>query len=158
VETALREVSFQGAEGLTGRLSVLPSGPLPPNPSELLSSFRMRDLLVELGQMFDIVVVDSPPLLLVADSLELARMVDGVVAVVRQNRASSDEAREVHALVERLGINLVGVVLTDTQGAEKYYAGYGEREAPTVPPASPPASQSRAGRRPTPQPAIREES
>jgi capsular exopolysaccharide synthesis family protein len=107
--------------GEPGRLAFLPSGPLPPNPSELVSSDQMTRLLERLGVMFDHVLVDSPPILLVADSLELARSVDGVIVVARRNSATKDEAHEVRKLVERLGVNLLGVVFTDVrQGAHGY--------------------------------------
>jgi capsular exopolysaccharide synthesis family protein len=114
--------------GSAGEVAFLASGPRPPNPSELLSSLQMTELLERLTSVFDHVLIDSPPLLLVADALELARMVDGVVLVVRANSASADEAREVRALVERLGIHLVGVVLTDVERPASYY-GYGESPA-----------------------------
>jgi capsular exopolysaccharide synthesis family protein len=118
-----------------GRLSILPSGPLPPNPSELLSSLQMTKLLDRLALAYDYVLIDSPPVLAVADALELARIVDGVVVVARRDRATRDEAREIRALVERLGINLLGVVFTDVAAASGYYGygryGYGGRpEAP----------------------------
>jgi len=109
-----------------GRLSFLPSGPLPPNPTELLSSMQMRDLLDQLVVSHDYVVVDSPPMLLVADALELARVVDGVILVVRRNHASSDDARELRALVERLDIHLVGVVFTDVEPLGSY-GTYGDQ-------------------------------
>jgi capsular exopolysaccharide synthesis family protein len=107
-----------------GRLSFLPSGPQPPNPSELLSSLQMTKLLDRLALAYDYVLIDSPPVLVVADALELARLVDGVVVVVRRNHASTDEARELRAMVERLGINLLGVVFTDVVPAGLYYGGY----------------------------------
>jgi len=116
---------------LGGRLALLPSGPLPPNPSELLSSFQMRDLLEQLGREHEYVVIDSPPLLLVSDALELARMVDGVVLVARRNRASTDEAREIRALVERLDVHLLGVVFTDAEAVGSY-GTYGEPQ-PALP-------------------------
>jgi capsular exopolysaccharide synthesis family protein len=108
-----------------GRLSFLPSGPLPPNPSELLSSMQMQKLLDRLGVLYDHVLIDSPPILLVADALELARVVDGVVLAVRRDETTTDEAREVRALVDRLGINLVGTVFTDVKISGGYdYAPY----------------------------------
>lgn len=105
-------------------VSVLPSGPLPPNPSELLSSLQMRHALDRLTTVYDHVLIDSPPLLVVADSLELARVVDGVVLVARRNSVTSEEAKEVRALVERLGLSLVGVVLTDVEPTGAYYEAY----------------------------------
>jgi receptor protein-tyrosine kinase len=103
-----------------GRLAFVPSGPLPPNPSELLSSARMTNVLDRLAAQFEYVLIDSPPVLLVADALELARNVDGVVLVVRRNHASTDDAREIRALVDRLGIHLVGAVLSDVQPVGTY--------------------------------------
>jgi non-specific protein-tyrosine kinase len=85
----------------------------------------MRDLLQQLSQSYDYVLIDSPPLLPVADTLELARMVDGVILVVRRDRATSDEGREVQALVERLGINVIGAVFTDVDTGGFAY-GYGD--------------------------------
>jgi polysaccharide biosynthesis transport protein len=131
IEDALAHVPVPAdldAAGIRGRGDVwlVPSGPLPPNPSELLSSAPMRDLLVRLGETFDYVLLDSPPLLSVADTLELARIVDSVVLVVRRSDASTDAAREIRSLVERLGIELVGVVVTDVAAAFGTYGAYGE--------------------------------
>lgn len=106
-----------------GRVRILPSGPLPPNPPELLSSERMTALLTELKGSYDYVLIDSPPLLPVADGLELARGVDGVILVVRRNRATSDEAHDVRNLVDRLGISLLGAVFTDSTPPASYYYG-----------------------------------
>jgi capsular exopolysaccharide synthesis family protein len=107
-----------------GAVSLLPSGPLPPNPSELLSSLQMTHVLERLSELYDHVLIDSPPLLLVADTLELARVVDGVVIVARRNEVTTDEAREVRDLVERLGMKLVGIVLTDVEPVASYYEAY----------------------------------
>jgi tyrosine-protein kinase len=107
-------------------VSLLPSGPLPPNPSELLASPAMADVLSQLGSRFDFVVVDSAPILLVSDAVELAHVVDGVILVVRAEDATSDEAKDLVGLVDRLGINLVGVVVTGVKtrsGYDSYYSG-----------------------------------
>lgn len=108
-----------------GRLALVPSGPLPPNPSELLASPQMRALLERLSARFDYVLIDSPPVLLVSDALELAREVDGVLVVVRRGKGSTDEARELRATVDRLGIQLVGAVLTDVEPVGSY-GSYGD--------------------------------
>jgi capsular exopolysaccharide synthesis family protein len=128
LSSALIEVPLPvGASGPAGRSDgrvwFLPSGPLPPNPPELLSSTRMSDLLDELKRTYDYVLIDSPPLLPVADGLELARIVDGVILVVRRNRATSDEAHDVRDLVDRLGISLLGAVFTDSTPPASYYYG-----------------------------------
>lgn len=122
------------------RLSFVPSGPLPPNPTELLSSPPMEELLARLSAAYDYVLIDSPPLLLVADALELARNVDGAVLCVRKSRATTDEARELRSTVDRLGVNLVGIVLTDVEplGA---YGLYGDAPEPEPSEADPARSE-----------------
>jgi polysaccharide biosynthesis transport protein len=107
-------------------VTVLPSGPLPPNPSELVSSPRMRRLVEGLGDLFDTVVIDSPPILPVADTLGLAKLVDGVIVVVRATNATRDDAHEVRAMVERLEIPLVGIVVSDVamRGSYGTYGSY----------------------------------
>jgi capsular exopolysaccharide synthesis family protein len=123
-DDAIVDIAVNGeGSGGDARFSVLPSGPLPPNPSELLSSAPMQHLLDRLEVVYDHVLIDSPPILLVADALELARIVDGVIPDVRRNETTTDEAKEVRALVDRLGINLVGAVFTGI----KPVGGYGYR-------------------------------
>jgi tyrosine-protein kinase len=94
-------------------VAFLPSGPLPPNPSELVGSRQMQQTVDELAEAHDSVIVDSPPMLLVADALELAKLVDGVIIVVRLTHATRDDARELRSLAARLGIQIIGVVVTD---------------------------------------------
>ena len=136
LEASLEDVTPDGGAGF---LSLIPSGPLPPNPSELLASLQMTHLLERLSSLYDYVLIDSPPLLLVADTLELARKVDGVVVVARRNQVTTEEAREVRDLVERLGVNLLGVVLTDVEPIGSYYGQYEARSE--VPPAAPPSPE-----------------
>jgi capsular exopolysaccharide synthesis family protein len=124
---ATTEVKLPGAPGAKGQdwaITVLPSGPLPPNPSELVGSPRMRRLVDGLADLYDTVILDSPPLLPVADSLALAKLVDGVIVVVRAKSATRDDAQAVRALADRLGIHLVGVVVTDVPRRDHYYAEY----------------------------------
>jgi tyrosine-protein kinase len=114
----------RGAKDQDWSITVLPSGPLPPNPSELVGSPRMRKLVDGLADLYDTVILDSPPLLPVADSLALAKLVDGVIVVVRAKHATRDDARAVRSLADRLGIHLVGVVMTDVPRRDHYYAEY----------------------------------
>lgn len=111
-------------KGQDWSITVLPSGPLPPNPSELVGSPRMRRLVEGLADLYDTVILDSPPLLPVADSLALAKLVDGVIIVIRAKSATRDDADAVRALADRLGIHLVGVVMTDVPRRDHYYAEY----------------------------------
>ncbi len=111
--------------GATGRtLTVLPNGPLPPNPSVLLESERMREVLLELRSRFDTVIIDSPPLPIVSDALPLIDQVDGVLAVSGLGIASRDGIRELLRLVSLHGDNLLGVVVNFTARSDRSAAAY----------------------------------
>ncbi|MBA3412236.1 MAG: polysaccharide biosynthesis tyrosine autokinase [Actinobacteria bacterium] len=130
LEKALLSLSLPSADGqrdgAVGRIGFLPSGPIPPNPSELLSTDRMRQTIEDAGADWEYVLIDSPPLLAVSDALELARIVDGVMLVTRQGQLSGEEARDVRQLVERLEMNLLGLVMTGTTQPTAYYYGHEE--------------------------------
>lgn len=109
-----------------GRLDVLGAGPLPPNPSELLASEAFATMLNDLASSHDIVLLDAPPLLPVADAGALAGLVDGVLLCARWGSVRRDELERTGALLERLGARLLGVVLTQVpaRSAPVIY-GYG---------------------------------
>ena len=95
----------------SGSLYVLTSGRIPPNPSELLGSAEMSDLIRRLERVFDAVIIDAPPLLPVTDAAVLAQHVGGIVMVVRsQKLKQQDLARSLDAL-QMVGGNLLGIVL-----------------------------------------------
>ena len=109
------------------RLALLASGPLPPNPSELLSSKRTASLLTSLRESADVVIIDSPPVLPVTDASILAGLVDATVVVATSGRATR---RGVHRAVESLrlvGAPIVGAVLNAVRadGGAGYGDGYG---------------------------------
>jgi Mrp family chromosome partitioning ATPase len=110
---------------LHGDLRCITAGTLPPNPAELLASAHMRDLLAELEGRADYLVVDSPPLLPVADALALASLLDTVILVGRAGRSSSDEAREVKSLLSRVEARTLGVIMLGQPSGNRYY-GYGQ--------------------------------
>ncbi|MCS6888941.1 CpsD/CapB family tyrosine-protein kinase [Chloroflexus sp.] len=93
-------------------LSLLPSGPLPPRPADLLGSRRMEGLLARLKQAADIVIFDTPPVQNFTDALVLATRVDGVLLVVQANRSRRDRVREARQKLEKVKANLLGVVLS----------------------------------------------
>jgi len=103
---------------------VLPSGPLPPNPAELLSSDRMTALIAELTPMSDFLLIDTPPVIAVSDALLLAPYADGVILATRLGSTTRDEARDVRTIFERSGIRVIGVV---AGGAKRGPAYYGKR-------------------------------
>jgi len=110
-----------GFSEASNHVVVLPSGPLPPNPSELLASPLASRLVQGLGDRFETVVFDSPPVLLVSDAVELAQIVDGVIIVVRWTKATRDEAKELRILAQRLDMYIAGVVVTGVPSRSHHY-------------------------------------
>lgn len=111
--------------GNTG-LQVIASGPTPPNPSELLQSQAMHDLLDELRARADIVLIDSPPLLPVTDAAILASLSDGAILVTRYSHTKTDQVRRAVATLEQVGGKVLGSVLTMTpfKGRAAYHYQY----------------------------------
>jgi capsular exopolysaccharide synthesis family protein len=107
-----------------GGLRVLGAGPLPPNPSELLASEAMSALVAELAATSDVVVIDAPPLLPVADAVALAGSVDGVLLCARWGSVDADELQRSAELVRRIGARLLGLVMTQVP-AKMAVAAYG---------------------------------
>lgn len=92
-------------------LHIMPSGRIPPNPSELLGSERMEELLTELSQRYDMVLLDSPPMLPVTDATVLTRIADGALLVVGAGRAHRGQVEESLSTLSTAGARLFGVVL-----------------------------------------------
>ena len=111
--------------GLAG-LDVILSGPMPPNPAELLSSERMRQLVREATREYRCVIIDSPPLLNVADSRILATMVEGLILVVEGGNTPRDLAQRAQACARHVGAAVIGVVLNnlDLRADGGYYYRY----------------------------------
>jgi capsular exopolysaccharide synthesis family protein len=95
---------------LRKNLYCITSGPLPPNPAELLQSSRMLDIISELEHLADYVLVDTPPVLPVSDALALAPSMDAVIVAARLNSTTRDEIAQVHGVLERAGAHVIGVV------------------------------------------------
>lgn len=106
------------------RLFLLPSGPLPPNPADLLGSPRMAALVQSLSQHADVVIFDSPPLLAVADATLLARMCDAMLLVVLADATRADLLKRASEHILQSGINLLGVVLNRVAGSRDSYYHY----------------------------------
>ena len=103
-------------------LSVIPSGPIPPNPSELLGSQRMRKLVDELRQHYDRVIIDSSPITAVTDASVLCDVVDGVVFVVRSGRTVRDVVKNALDSLHMVKAKVLGAVLNGVNvGKEGYY-------------------------------------
>lgn len=104
-------------------LSVLSCGRVPPNPAELLGSKQMASLLETLSQQFDYVLIDSPPVLPVTDSMLLSRYVDGVVLVIKGKTTPRKVIRDARDRLLSVGARVLGVVLNDVDvhGGDYYY-------------------------------------
>lgn len=123
-DEALRESPPLLETGVPG-LWLLPSGPLPPNPSELLGSKRMEEIIATLKQQADIVLFDAPPITVVTDAAVLASKVDGVLLVFCAGRTKRDHARKAKALLEKVNARLIGVALNNVRfdsTLQTYYA------------------------------------
>ena len=95
------------------RLSFIPAGAVPPNPAELVSSARMREIVASLRSRYDFVIIDTPPVLPVTDAVVLAREADAVVLVVRGHGTPSGLVREARDRLVMTGAPLLGVVVND---------------------------------------------
>jgi polysaccharide biosynthesis transport protein len=111
-----------------GRLDVLAAGECPPNPLQLLQSKRMQDLLQDVRRRYDIVVIDTPAINVVADALALVRDVDGVVVVTRLGRTTRRDVHTLRRHLDNVAANVLGVVVNGVkERAPGYY--YAESEA-----------------------------
>lgn len=108
-------------------LDILPSGPVPPFPTEMLSSDAMRSVLAQLAEQYTYVVIDTPPILSVTDGIILSRSADAVVLVVRHGKSNRNLMRRTRDLLVRSGAPMAGLVLNavDLNSADYYdYYGY----------------------------------
>ena len=107
-----------------GLLSVIPSGPIPPNPSELLGSRQMANLQTTLREQFDAIIIDAPPLLPVTDAAVLARNADGAILVTRFGMTHRDQVHKAAEVLETVGARLLGTMLNFVPSKRSGY-GYG---------------------------------
>jgi polysaccharide biosynthesis transport protein len=105
-------------------LFVLLSGPVPPNPAELVDGPRFREVLEQCAEKFERVIIDSPPAVPVTDPAILATYCDGVVLVVRSGRTQQDHAQRARRNLADVGARIIGVVLNDTELSRGGYGGY----------------------------------
>jgi polysaccharide biosynthesis transport protein len=117
-------------------LWITPSGPIPPNPSELLASDRMREWLKAVRSRFDFVVIDTPPALAVTDATIVGMLVDGVVLTLRSGKVTREEARLCRDRLRQTGIKILGAVLNRYRSLQaglgkgyRYYESYGAEES-----------------------------
>lgn len=138
----LRRVGLDDAvQRHSSGLHLLASGPIPPNPAELLQSQAMSSLLGEVRARYDVVVIDSPPLLPVTDAALLAAQTDGALVVVRFGRTSRDQLASAASRLRGVGSRVLGTVINRVPTRARAYGygydyGYGYGYGPTSKPTS----------------------
>ncbi|MEO5589239.1 MAG: polysaccharide biosynthesis tyrosine autokinase [Gemmatimonadaceae bacterium] len=128
LEDAVRETSIPN-------LFVLSSGANPPNSTELLGSDAVRQILLRLISEYDVVILDSPPILATADAAILSSIADGVVMVVRMGETDRDAARRALQRLEIVGARILGTIINDPDNvlgsSEEYYYAYSATDSAT---------------------------
>jgi capsular exopolysaccharide synthesis family protein len=134
LEECLQELTFTSIEPVRPTIEFLPAGQPVANPTELLTSARTPELISRMTLRADIVLIDAPPVLAVADTLEIGRSVGGVVLVVEAAHTSMPSVTRARDALARGGVNVIGVVLNRfdaKHGADAYEGapGYGPSDA-----------------------------
>ena len=140
VTTCLIEGSIDDAVFESGvpNLSIIPAGPIPPNPAEILHSDKFRQFLRQVGERFDRVIIDSPPIVPVTDAAILSTLVDGTVLVVRALKTTKDLAKVAVRALQDIGVPKAGAVLngvTFTGDEYRYRYQYYRRDDEDAEPA-----------------------
>jgi capsular exopolysaccharide synthesis family protein len=130
-ELSDRDVTNAIVQDERTKLHILTSGPIPPNPAELIGSEQMASLLKVLQKRFTHVVIDSPPIASFTDGVLIASLVDGVIMVVHAGRSSRQVVRRSRQLLQEIGAKIFGVVLNNVNINTKenyyYYQSYYHR-------------------------------
>ncbi len=103
---------------------ILPAGDIPPNPSELLGSSQMENLLGTLSNNFDFIVIDLPPVNIVTDALAVSHLLDGVIVVVRQNYTDRKSMSSCLKQLKLSNSKILGITLTFSESGRKFYSKY----------------------------------
>jgi len=122
-----RPWTWASRETMVPNLSVIPAGPLPPNPADLLSLERLRQILGEMRTTFDVIVIDTPPILAVSDPLIIAAHVDGMIIVAAGGKTRLDALRRAAQTLHSGAIRVIGVVINQQSSKSKdgyYYTEY----------------------------------
>lgn len=115
----VKETAVPGVMVLTG-------GPIPPNPAELVGSRRMKRLIQEFSDQYDVILIDTPPVIAVTDAAILAQEVDGVILVLASGEVNKEYAQRAKELLDKVGAKILGAVLNkaDMNSSEHYYYYY----------------------------------
>ncbi|MGN6378221.1 MAG: tyrosine-protein kinase family protein, partial [Gaiellales bacterium] len=131
LEDALHNVPIGGSSGgngnrvMAGEVAVLTSGPLPPDPAEFLSHEAVGEILAELRERYDVVLVDSPPVLPVSDAMILSAKVDAMIVITHAGALERDTLEELGRVLSKSMTPRLGFVLAAAESASGYGYGYG---------------------------------
>ncbi len=117
--------ALNGRPQSPGRLDVLVTGPLPPDPGEFVGTRKLADILSQLRACYDLVVLDTPPILLVGDAMTLASNADGILLVTKLGVATRPMLRDLHRMLGAVPVPKLGYVVTGSTRGEGYGGGYG---------------------------------
>ena len=117
------------SSGELGALDVITSGPIPPNPSELLSSDSMREFLEGIKEKYDMIILDTPPLGPVTDAAIISTIVDGMLLVIETGKAAEGQVEYARESLDKVNANVIGAVLNKMPIRKGRYGGYGYIQA-----------------------------
>jgi succinoglycan biosynthesis transport protein ExoP len=144
LDQAMWSIPIPGSDGgpQAGALHVLPSGPMPPNPADLIESAVVSEILLDLAERADVVLIDSAPLLPVSDGVVLSNKVDAMLVVVRASTVRRPVLTELHRVLAACPAAKLGFVLTGSEEGDGYgygygYSGYGSSAPVAARPAAP---------------------
>ena len=129
IDQGNRSIGNRLVETEVENLYLMPSGPMPPNPSELLRSKRMQELVEILEESFDLVIFDLPPVVTVTDAQILSAYVDGTILVIRERVTKKQSVVEAKKLLDMVQAKIIGVVYNGKKQGEDSYYYYGTEES-----------------------------
>lgn len=103
---------------------IMPSGALPPNPSELLGSARMKNVLKALSENFDCIIIDLPPVNLVSDALAVSKYISGMIVVIREDYTEKKELESCFRQLKLSDVNVLGCVINEEKNGKGSYRRY----------------------------------
>ena len=103
---------------------ILPSGDIPPNPSELLGSTRMKNVLDQLREIFDYIIIDLPPVNIVSDAVSIASLISGMIIVIREDYTEKKELERCFRQLKLSNVNILGCVMNEAKAESGSYGKY----------------------------------
>lgn len=103
---------------------ILPSGDIPPNPSELLGSGRMENVLNQLKEVFDYIIIDLPPVNLVSDAVSISRLISGMIVVIREEYTEKKELEKCFRQLQLSNVKVLGCVMNEAKSGNGNYGKY----------------------------------